>query len=141
MAEVIGRAKVEARGWDGIEVRSAGAGAFPGSAAAGGAIRAAAGAGLDLTAHRATLLTRREVEWADLILAMSSTHLMRASELGGGDRAFLLVAYAEDTQGSAATTSVPDPIGGTDGEYLETYRRLDDLIERVLDRLAPGVGR
>jgi protein-tyrosine-phosphatase len=33
--------------------------------------------------------------------------------------------------------SVPDPVGGPDEEYEETFRLLQDLIERVLERLEP----
>jgi protein-tyrosine-phosphatase len=136
MAEAIATRLVADGAVAGVEARSAGVGAFPGAPPSGGAVRVAARRGLDLREHRATLLTRREVEWADLILTMSPTHLMRVSELGGGARATLLTAYAEGTETGAASGSIPDPIGGSDKEYDRTYRRLEELVEKSFRRLA-----
>lgn len=141
MAEAIARAKAEELGWEGFEVRSAGAGAFPGAPPSGGAVRTTRAHGLDLSDHRATLLTRREVEWADLILTMSPGHLARVSELGGGDRAALLTTYDERVDRTSEGASIPDPIGGSDEEYARTFRRLEDLIEKLIERLGPGVPR
>jgi protein-tyrosine-phosphatase len=141
MAEAIARESLRVRGWDDVEIRSAGAGAFPGAPPSGGAVRVAAERGTSLEGHRATLLTRREVEWADLILTMSASHLMRVSELGGGQRAALLTAYAEGLDTGMDSGSIPDPIGGSDREYADTYDRLEGLVEKVLDRLRPGGGR
>ena len=131
MAEIIARDLAASEPEHGMEVRSAGVGAFPGSPPSEGAVRAAARHGLDLSGHRATLLTRREVEWADLILTMSAPHLMRVSELGGGGRATLLAAFAEGGEAGA----VPDPIGGSDAQYESTYRRLEELVGKALVRL------
>ncbi|MDZ7780048.1 MAG: low molecular weight protein arginine phosphatase [Gemmatimonadota bacterium] len=141
MAEAITRDILRTRGWEGFEVRSAGAGAFPGSPPSGGAVRAAAARGIDLADHRATLLTRREVEWADLILTMSRSHLMRVSDLGGGGRAALLPAYAEGRETAAETEGIPDPVGSSDREYDKTYERLEELVEKVLLRLEPEARR
>jgi protein-tyrosine phosphatase len=135
MAEAIAKKMAAASADQALEVRSAGVGAFPGAPPSGGAVRAAARRGIDLEDHRATLLTRREVEWADLILTMSPMHLMRVGELGGGGHATLLTAFAEGGEGIDAG-SVPDPIGGSDAQYERTYRRLEQLVEKVLARLA-----
>ena len=134
MAEVIARGLAGVDGHPALEVRSAGVGAFPGSPPSEGAVRAAARRGIDLSGHRATLLTRREVEWADLILTMSPPHLMRVGELGGGGRATLLTAFAEGGEAG----SVPDPIGGSDAQYEGTYRRLEELVGKTLTRLGEG---
>ncbi len=131
MAQVIARELAASEGRRAVEVRSAGVGAFPGSPPSEGAVRAAARRGIDLSGHRATLLTRREVEWADLILTMSPPHLMRVGELGGGGQATLLTAFAEGGQAG----SVPDPIGGSDAQYEATYRRLEELVGKTLARL------
>ena len=141
MAEAIAKERARARGLDDVEVRSAGAGAFPGSPPSGGAVRVAAARGLSLDEHRATLLTRREVEWADLILTMSPAHLMRVAELGGGGHATLLTAYAEGLETGADAGSIPDPIGGSDTEYAETFERLSGLVDKIFDRLRPEATR
>lgn len=122
-----------------MEVRSAGIAAFPGAPASGGALRAASKHGLDLSEHASALLTEAAAREADLILTMSPTHLMRVIELGGGDRAALLTSYAGGPPDDPRADSIPDPIGGSDDEYEETFLLLRDLIERVMARLQPAV--
>ncbi len=114
-------------------------GAFDGSPASGGAVRAAAAHDLDLEAHSATLLTHEEASSADLILTMSMSHLMRVIELGAGDRAALLTSFAGGPEGGVMSGGVPDPIGGSDEEYEETFRMLDTMIQKVLERLEEEV--
>jgi protein-tyrosine phosphatase len=134
MAEAIARRIASERGYDRLEVRSAGVAAGSGSPASAAAVRVAAAHGLDLEAHRSTLLTVDRADAADLILTMSPSHLMHVIELGAGDRAALLTSYAGGLDDGSAV-SIPDPIGGPDEEYEETFRVLDELIGRVLTRL------
>ncbi|NOT09551.1 MAG: RpiB/LacA/LacB family sugar-phosphate isomerase, partial [Gemmatimonadales bacterium] len=71
MAEaMLRRAAIEA-GIAGIEVSSAGIGAWEGAAASEGAYLVLLEKGLDLSGHRARLLTRELVEGADLVLTMA----------------------------------------------------------------------
>lgn len=136
MAEAIARSRLAELGWDRVDVSSAGIAAHSGARASEGAVRAAQAHGLDLSQHRSTLLTQDLAAEADLILAMSPSHIMRALELGAGDRSALLTSYAGGVD-HGLDASIPDPIGGTDEEYLDTYRFLDELIERALERLQP----
>lgn len=138
MAEAIARKRVEDLGWRQVAVGSAGVGALHGSPASEGAVRVAAERGLDLSDHTATYLTSEVAESADLILTMSAGHLARAEELGGGERAALITAFASGAD-EARGKEIPDPIGGSDNEYAQTFAVLDALIERVLKRLAPIV--
>lgn len=139
MAEVIARRRAHELGWDRVEVRSAGVAAYDGSPASGGAVRVAEAHGLDLAGHSATLLTREEAARADLILTMSVSHLMRVTELGGGDRAALLTSFAGWGTDGGGAEAIPDPVGGPDEEYAETFRLLDELIGRAMERLGPVV--
>lgn len=139
MAEAIARRRIEELGWMHVEVASAGVAASPGSPASGGAVRTAGAEGLDLTGHASTPLTRALTEGADLILTMSSSHLLRVLELGAGDRAAVITSFAAGAEGTIDLTGVPDPIGGPDEEYAETFRVLDDLVARSLERIAPLV--
>lgn len=141
MAEVIARRAAADLGWEHLDVRSAGVAAFDGSPASGGAVQAAEAVGLDLSTHRSRLLTERGAREADLILTMSADHLMRVVELGGGDRAALLTSYAGGHPDGFPASSIPDPIGGTDEEYEETFRLLKTLIDRVMERLEPVLSR
>jgi protein-tyrosine-phosphatase len=141
MAEVIARRRADELGWHHVEVRSAGVAALAGAPASGGAVRTAAAHGLDLSGHRSRQLTAHDIEGADLILAMSTDHLLSVIELGGGERAALLSSYAGGHPAGFPATSVPDPIGGPDEEYEETYRLLQEMIERALERLQPVLSR
>jgi protein-tyrosine phosphatase len=139
MAEAIARKRITELGWSQIEVRSAGIGAMDGSPASEGARRVAAAHGLDLSEHEATFLTRPVAESSDLILTMSAGHLVRVLELGAGDRMAMIAAFAAGGDEGAHAEGIPDPIGGPDEEYARTFAILDELIERVLERLEPVV--
>ena len=141
MAEAIARQRAAELGWSSMEVRSAGIAAYGGAPASGGALRTARAHGLDLSGHRSRLLTEADARRADLILTMSAEHLMSVVELGGGERAALLTSYAGGHPEGFPRTSVPDPVGGPDEEYEETFQLLNDLIERVLERLQPVLSR
>lgn len=137
LAEGITRDLLDRRGWDHVEVASAGAYAAAGAPASEGAARVALRHGLDLSEHRSTPLSPGIVDAADLILVMASSHLFPVMEMGGGGRASLLVPFAGGGEG--ADTHVPDPIGGSDEDYEATYRMLRSSLERVVERIEPLV--
>src|SRR5215210_4001197 len=101
MAEALLRDALASRGADQITVSSAGTGAWEGAPASEGAYLVGLEQGLDLSAHRARLLTPDLVRSADLILAMSGQHRARVSELGGEDKAHVLGEYAGRTPDQA----------------------------------------
>ena len=137
MAEALAVREI-ARTGAAVDVRSAGIAAETGTPASGGALRAGARAGLDLRSHRGRLLDRPLVEWADLVLTMSPTHVEVVEDLGGADRVEVITDYAAGRGGIAGWRSagVNDPIGGNDAAYDETLEQLDGLVKRVLERLA-----
>ena len=137
MAEVIARNEIEQRGWNSVEVRSAGIAAFDTAAASSGALRAAEAHGLALTGHRATFLTKKVAAWADFILVMSTAHFMSVTELGAGGISSLITSFADEREGGGISESVPDPVGGTEQEYLETFDLIRDLVDKVLQRIGP----
>lgn len=140
-AEAIARREVEARGWSRLEVRSAGVSAFGFEPASPGASRAAARRGIDLASHRSSPVTVDVLEWADLVLTMSPGHLLRVTELGGGDKAELITAFASGESDSGMAAAVRDPFGGDDAEYDETFFVLRALVDQVLERLEPMLSR
>lgn len=137
MASGRARQLLESWGWRGIEVRSAGVAAFPGSPASGGALRAAEGYGIDLASHESAQLTEELVCWADLILTMSEGHVRAVEELGGIGKAELITRFATGgTRGDAdAELGVLDPVGGDDACYRETFEQLSELVVQSLVRL------
>lgn len=139
LAEAITRRALSARGWDHVEVRSAGTGALDGSPASAGALGAAERHGLDLTRHRASRLSPEAVARADLILAMAGHHLQAARDLGAEDKATLLTHFAASEDPVGVPDSVTDPFGGSDEVYEATFSLLERLVERALRRLAPVV--
>ena len=136
MAEGLLRREVERNGMTGVEVASAGTGAWDGAPISEGAYLVGLEQGLDLSNHRAQLLSREQVEQADVILTMSRPHLARVRELGGGGRAHLVGEYVGLTGPDA---EVEDPFGADLEEYRETFRVLERLMPAVVGRLA-GAG-
>lgn len=137
MAEALLREALDSAGPEGITVASAGTGAYTGAPASEGSYLVALEAGLDLSAHRATLLTRELVQRADLILAMSNNHLRRVAELGGAEKAMLISEYARP---GGAPEEIPDPFGGEVEAYRQTFEHLRELAGEVRYRLAREAG-
>ena len=92
--------------------------------------------GLDLSGHRAQLLTRDLVKSADLILTMSAQHRARVAEMGGEDKVRVLGEYVGRDESKA---EVSDPFGSDLASYRETYDELQELIGLVVSRVAGTV--
>lgn len=132
LAEALLRKKLAERGVEGVEVGSAGTGAWDGAPASEGAYLVALEHGLDLSAHRARLLTRDLVATSDLVLTMARHQRARVEQLGAGIQAHLLGEFAGRTGGDA---EVRDPFGGDLEGYRETFLELDTLLDGVVERL------
>jgi protein-tyrosine-phosphatase len=122
---------------DAFEVDSAGTGAWEGAPASEGAYLVGLEHGLDLSAHRAQLLTKDLVTQADIVLTMARHHRQRAQELGGEGRTHLLGEYAGRTGPEA---EVSDPFGSDLEVYRATFAELDDLVEKAVRRLVGEFG-
>ncbi len=133
MAEALARDMVARKGLQGeIEVVSAGIAALPGSEASPQAVAVMEEMGLDLRSHRASLLTRRDVEEADLVLTMTRGHKKMVREMAPdlAEKIFTLAEYA------GRGGDVPDPFGGPVDVYRQCAGELRYLISLALDRLA-----
>lgn len=135
-AEALFRQALAARGLDQVTASSAGTGAWDGAPVSEGAYLVGLENGLDLSTHRARLLTRDVVRDADLILVMSGHHLGRVAELGGEDKVHLIAAYAGRDE---AHTEVTDPFGSDLASYRTTFAELQELTEAVVNRVAGRV--
>ena len=118
LAEAIARREAIERGLADVEVASAGTSAWEGAPASDGALLVALERSLDLSGHRAQMLTRELVERHDVILAMGPHHLERAEALGGEGKTFLLSVFAANAPSDRA---ISDPFGG-DLEYPRPLR-------------------
>ncbi len=121
-----------------IEVSSAGTSAWDGSPASEGSYLVALERGLDLSNHRARMLTSDQVHRADLILTMSEAHSHRVADLGGAEKVHTWAGYAEMPD---APREVPDPFGGDVAEYRRTADLLEQLLDPIVARLRREVSR
>jgi protein-tyrosine-phosphatase len=134
LAEALLRAALHERGVADVAVSSAGTGAWDGAPASEGAYLVGLERGLDLSGHRARLLTREVVDQADLILTMARHHRARVQELGGEGRVHVLGEYAGRSPDEG---EVSDPFGGDLDVYRQTCVELEQLVTAVAERLVP----
>jgi protein-tyrosine-phosphatase len=132
LAEALARKVAVERGLADVEVNSAGTSAWDGAPASDGALLVGMERGLDLSQHRAQMLTRELLKSADLILAMGPHHLERIEALGGSERSHLLTDFASR---GASARPVADPIGGELDVYRTTADELEQEVRRALDRI------
>ncbi len=116
----------------GITVSSAGTSAWDGSPASEGSYLVALERGLDLSTHRARMLTTDQVQRADLILTMTAAHASRVADLGGASKVATMAEYAG---AESAARDVPDPFGSDVEAYRATADIMSGLIESIVERL------
>ena len=137
LAEALLRRALAERSVTDVEVSSAGTGAWEGAPASEGAYLVGLETGLDLSNHRARLLTSEVVSESDLILTMARHHRARVLELGAEGRVHLVGDYAGRSDGSP---EVADPFGAELEVYRQTRDELAALMAMVAARLAEERG-
>jgi protein-tyrosine-phosphatase len=140
MASVLLRATLQNAGVRGMRVHSAGTIASEGGPASADAITTCAAYGLDISYHRAKLLTAESVKQADIILVMEQKHRSRALELEPAARhkTFLLTEFAE---GALHGKDLPDPVGTSAVYYEQLFNLMQSMIDnfvRLLVEEQPG---
>ncbi len=113
-------------------VSSAGTSAWDGAPASEGAYLVALERGLDLSGHRARMLTANLVRDADLVLTMTDAHAHRVADLGGAGKVYPLAAFSG---ADVSIGDIPDPAGGSVADYRETAELLDRLLAGAVERL------
>ncbi|WP_285858221.1 low molecular weight protein arginine phosphatase [Neobacillus niacini] len=128
MAEAI----LKHKGLEGIEVRSAGIYAASGSEASPNAKQVLDDNNIAHN-HRSTLLSRDEVDWADLILTMTASHKYAIGQQHPRaiEKTFTLKEYVDEP----GDPDVSDPYGGSLATYEYTYKQLEKLIDKVIEKL------
>ncbi len=134
MAMAIAAAAVRERGWTHVSVASAGVAAGFASEASPLAVDVVNKHGLDLSDHRSQQLTTELVQWADLILVMSPSHLFGVADMGGAEKVALLTDFVE---GEGLGEPIEDPFGDDIDAYERAYEQIARAIEGVLARLEP----
>jgi protein-tyrosine-phosphatase len=137
LAAALMQREAEARGLADLTVSSAGTGAWDGAPASEGAYLIALEHGLDLSAHRARLVSRDLLQEADLVLTMARHHRARVQELEPEARVHVLGEFAGRTGPEA---EVSDPFGGDLELYRATYAELEELVRVAAGRLTKELG-
>lgn len=116
----------------GLEVKSAGIYADYGSEASVNAKRVLTDNNINHQ-HQSSPLTKEHLDWADLILAMTSSHKFAILQ-HFPESAHKLYTLKEFT-GESFDHDVTDPFGGSVGTYQVTYQELEQLIEKVIEKI------
>jgi protein-tyrosine phosphatase len=134
LAEALARDRIAELGLS-IRATSAGVSAVDGAVASADAQAAAAETQLDLSKHRARLLTRAMLLESDLVLTMSDSHAQLARLLAPevADRVHRLGDYAD-----VVAAELPDPFGRGLPAYRDTLNALRGWVSRSLDRYVEG---
>lgn len=127
MAEGLLKERLAREGITTVRVISAGIWAYQGNPGTPEAIQAAREKGVDISAHRASLLSKELIEQADLILTMGEEHKWEVVRLvpQALERTFILTEFSNNT---SKREGISDPYGG----FLEDYRRCLLEIEKEL---------
>lgn len=84
-------------------------------------------------AHSATQVNEADLQWADLILTMTTGHKQAIAQQAPAtiEKMFTLKEYVT----AAAEQDVMDPYGGSLHVYRDTFYELHELIDRLIKRL------
>jgi len=131
LAEALARRIAGRRGLGDVKISSAGTNAWESAPASDGALLIGMEREIDLTNHRARILTPEIVSEADLIFVMTPAHRDHVIQMGGRGKVHVLDEYAL----GAESDGITDPYGGELSAYRETADALEAHLEKVFDRL------
>jgi protein-tyrosine-phosphatase len=134
MAAAIAEREKKRRGWHHVAIRSAGSGAMEGAHASPETVEVLKEQGIEAPNHFSEMLTGEHVRWADLILAMSLSHMYAVNDLGGGDKVALITDFLE---GDDVSSGVEDPYGAGMDAYRRTFVQLEQAVMGLMSRLEP----
>ncbi len=117
--------------WQKWRVELAGTWALEGEAAARNSRQAMAERGLDISNHRSRMVTREMLESYDLILTMEPGHkeAICVEFPSVAKRVFLLSEMEGRVQ------AVDDPYGGTFADYKKTAEKIEQMLEKGMQRI------
>jgi protein-tyrosine-phosphatase len=133
MAEAITTARLGERAIGEVSASSAGTAAFDGMKAASNAVKVLAEIGIDLSRHRARLLTEEMIDEADLVVTMTEEHRQEVHDLGPGSVGKVIVLG--ELERVRANPDIGDPIGGDEEAYRRTRDEIAALVPRLIDYL------
>src|SRR5688500_7666389 len=131
LAEALARSIAQRRGLTDVKISSAGINAWENSPASDGSVLVGMERQVDLTNHRARVLTPEIVSEADLIFVMTPSHAEQVKQMGAGGEVQVLAAYGSAVAGDGTS----HPYGGDLPAYRATADALGLHLEKVFDRL------
>ncbi len=116
-----------------FEVKSAGVFAANGAPASEQAVIVLERKGVELN-HKSNLLDEELIEWADLILTMTTSHkqMIQQRYPGIAHKLYTLIEYVDEDN---ETTDIADPFGGDVSLYEQTAAQLETYIEKLIKKL------
>jgi protein-tyrosine-phosphatase len=126
-----------------LEVQSAGLFASFGSPANKHAVEVLAEKGITID-HQSQPLSAELVQWADLILTMTTNHkrMLHDQYPQSIEKAFALKEYLSEVSGKEITgdsftnrSDISDPFGGSVEVYRQTLQELEELIQQLKNNM------
>jgi protein-tyrosine-phosphatase len=112
-----------------VIARSAGIFAFEGFPPSELAYMVCMAEGIDISYHISRRLSEDIVRESDIILTMERSHMERAFEIGGENKAYLLTGFPDR---SDKAREIDDPLGMDRKAYEIVFKKLEREIKRVI---------
>ena len=116
-----------------VAFSSAGTAAYDGMRAAENAVLVLKEIGIDISRHRARLLTGEMVESATLVVAMARRHKEEILRIAPGSAGKVIVLG--DLDPKRKSPDIEDPIGGDEAVYRRTRDEIAELVFLFIDGL------
>ncbi|MFZ7111255.1 MAG: hypothetical protein ACOWYE_06190 [Desulfatiglandales bacterium] len=134
LAEVLLRREIQTKSLKGSSVASAGLDAYPGSPPDPVIVNYLEERGVPIPRHEARTMTKRDTEWADLILVMEKGHALMIEQWwpDAKGKVELLLKYALLDPG---VDEVLDPFGKTTYHYRLAETQIEMAVKSLAERL------
>ncbi len=112
-----------------IMVSSAGTFSGDGYPVSGNSVSALQRIGIDISAHRSTMLSRKLIEETDLIIALADNHRRQIGSVmpKALKKTFLLMDFSSKNRGN----DVPDPVGGPPEIYEDCFSEMKPALDNL----------
>lgn len=138
MAEGLLQKFLKSKNCEDIKIISAGIGTMPGMMASPNTIEVMKQEGIDVSDHRAQLVTEDMIKDTDLVLGMEPIHVSTVLSIvpEAKDKTSLLLEYAYENENDKPTNiAVLDPIGKPKEVYESVFMTIKDAMERLVERI------
>ncbi|MDH5677706.1 MAG: low molecular weight phosphotyrosine protein phosphatase [Nitrospinota bacterium] len=121
-------------GVEDVRVKSAGFIAQNGAPACPRGVALTALQGTDMARHRAQMLTRSLLEWADQIIVMEKRHLRLAHDMAPNE-GWKMSLFSKFLEGKE-NMDVPDPYGREEKDYMTTLAMIREGVHNLAMEIA-----